>query len=98
MNKTVLITGTSSGYGKATAQLFLDRGWNVVAAMRRPKPDIFGPQDERLKVFPLDVTDSDNVRNAIAEAISAFGTIDVAVNNAGRCRGCFRGHTHGHRA
>jgi len=83
MNKTVLITGTSSGYGKATAQLFLDRGWNVVATMRQPKPDIFGPQDERLKVFPLDVTDSDNVRNAIAEAISAFGTIDVAVNNAG---------------
>src|SRR5215831_8725925 len=83
MNKTVLITGASSGYGKATAQLFFDRGWNVVATMRLPKPDIFGPPDERLKVFPLDVTDSDSIRNAIARAISAFGTIDVAVNNAG---------------
>jgi NAD(P)-dependent dehydrogenase (short-subunit alcohol dehydrogenase family) len=83
MNKTVLITGTSSGYGKATAQLFLDRGWNVVATMRQPKPDIFGPQDKRLRVLPLDVTDSDNLSNAIAEAISAFGTIDVVVNNAG---------------
>lgn len=83
MNKTVLITGTSSGYGKATAQLFLDRGWNVVATMRRPKQDIFGPQDERLRVFPLDVTDLDSVSNTIAEAISAFGTIDVVVNNAG---------------
>src|SRR5215471_9265269 len=83
MNKTVLITGTSSGYGKATAQLFFDRGWNVVATMRQPKPDIFGPQDARLQVLPLNVTDSDNVRNAIAGAISMFGTIDVIVNNAG---------------
>jgi NAD(P)-dependent dehydrogenase (short-subunit alcohol dehydrogenase family) len=33
--KTVLITGTSSGFGKTTAQLFLDNGWNVVATMRR---------------------------------------------------------------
>jgi NAD(P)-dependent dehydrogenase (short-subunit alcohol dehydrogenase family) len=83
MNKTVLITGTSSGYGKATAQLFLDRGWNVVATMRRPKPDIFGPRHERLQALPLDVTDSDNVRSVIAEALSVFGKIDVLVNNAG---------------
>jgi NAD(P)-dependent dehydrogenase (short-subunit alcohol dehydrogenase family) len=40
MNETVLITGASSGYGKATAELFLERGWNVVATMRKPKPDI----------------------------------------------------------
>lgn len=32
----------ASGYGKATAELFLERGWNVVATMRQPKPDIFG--------------------------------------------------------
>ena len=36
MTRTILITGTSSGYGKATAELFLERGWNVVATMRRP--------------------------------------------------------------
>jgi NAD(P)-dependent dehydrogenase (short-subunit alcohol dehydrogenase family) len=83
MNKTVLITGTSSGYGKATAQLFLDRGWNVVATMRRPRPDIFGPRHERLKVLPLDVTDSNSVRDVIAEALAVFGRIDVLVNNAG---------------
>ena len=83
MNQTVLITGTSSGYGKATAELFLDRGWNVVATMRQPKPDIFGSQSDRLKVLPLDVTDSGSVSKAIAEAISTFGTIDVLVNNAG---------------
>ena len=83
MNQTVLITGTSSGYGKATAELFLDRGWNVVATMRQPKPEIFGSQSDRLKVLPLDVTDSGSVSKAIAEAISTFGTIDVLVNNAG---------------
>jgi NAD(P)-dependent dehydrogenase (short-subunit alcohol dehydrogenase family) len=83
MNQTVLITGTSSGYGKATAELFLDRGWNVVASMRQPRPEIFGTQSDRLKVLPLDVTDSGSVSNAIAEAISTFGSIDVLVNNAG---------------
>jgi NAD(P)-dependent dehydrogenase (short-subunit alcohol dehydrogenase family) len=83
MNQTVLITGTSSGYGKATAELFLDRGWNVVATMRQPKPDIFGSQSDRLKVVPLDVTNSGSVNKAIAEAVSTFGTIDVLVNNAG---------------
>ncbi len=83
MNQTVLITGTSSGYGKATAELFLDRGWNVVATMRQPKPDIFGSQSDRLKVLPLDVTNSGSVIKAIAEATSTFGAIDVLVNNAG---------------
>ena len=83
MNKTVLVTGTSSGYGKATAQLFLDRGWNVVATMRQPRPEVFGSQNDRLKVLSLDVTNSESVRNAIGEAVAAFGAIDVIVNNAG---------------
>jgi len=83
MNKTVLITGTSSGYGKATAQLFLDRGWNVVATMRQPRQDMFGSQNDRLKVLSLDVTNSESVRKAIDDAIAAFGAIDVIVNNAG---------------
>ena len=83
MKQTVLITGTSSGYGKAIAELFLDRGWNVVATMRQPKPEIFGSQSDRLKVLPLDVTNSGSVSKAIALAISIFGAIDVLVNNAG---------------
>jgi len=41
MAQTVLITGTSSGYGKAMAEFFLDRGWNVLASMRRPDPAVF---------------------------------------------------------
>lgn len=83
MNKTVLITGTSSGYGKATAQLFLDRGWNVAATMRQPQPEVFGPHNDRLRVLPLDVTKVESIRNAIGAAIAAFGAIDAIVNNAG---------------
>lgn len=83
MTKTILITGTSSGYGKATAALFLDRGWNVLATMRRPDPSVFGPSPDRLKLLPLDVTDGASIGKAIADGVAAFGAIDVLVNNAG---------------
>jgi len=82
MTKTILITGTSSGYGKAAAELFLDKGWNVIAAMRRPDTSVFAAS-ERLKVVKLDVTDHTGIGTAIADGISAFGAIDVLVNNAG---------------
>lgn len=83
MSKTVLITGTSSGYGKAIADLFLDRGWNVLATMRRPDPSVFASGSDRLKVLQLDVTDPDSIGRAIADGVAAFGAIDVLVNNAG---------------
>jgi NAD(P)-dependent dehydrogenase (short-subunit alcohol dehydrogenase family) len=76
--KTVLITGCSSGYGLETARHFLDRGWNVVATMRTPRPDDL-PRSERLRVLALDVTDP----ASIANAVQAAGAIDVLVNNAG---------------
>ncbi|MDQ4409199.1 SDR family oxidoreductase [Rhizobium sp. AN63] len=78
MTKTILITGTSSGYGKATAEHFLSRGWNVVATMRRPDPSLFAETD-RLRVLPLDVTSPES----IAELIGSAGSIDLLVNNAG---------------
>lgn len=82
MTSTVLITGCSSGFGLATAQLFLARGWNVIATMRSPKPELFENSD-RLLMTALDVTDPDSVSNAIAESIVRFKEIDVLVNNAG---------------
>jgi len=75
---TVLITGCSSGFGLETARLFLDRGWNVVATMRKPQPDVL-PSSERLRLLALDITDPDS----IAQAVSDAGPIDVLVNNAG---------------
>ncbi|NKI97968.1 SDR family oxidoreductase [Novosphingobium sp. SG707] len=79
MTKTILITGTSSGYGQATAEHFLAKGWNVVATMRKPDPAVFGGASDRLRILPLDVTSQDSIA-ALAEAA---GPIDVLVNNAG---------------
>jgi NAD(P)-dependent dehydrogenase (short-subunit alcohol dehydrogenase family) len=78
MNKTILITGTSSGYGKATAEHFLSRGWNVIATMRRPDSSLFAETD-RLRLLPLDVTNPES----IATLFESVGRIDVLVNNAG---------------
>jgi NAD(P)-dependent dehydrogenase (short-subunit alcohol dehydrogenase family) len=83
MPRTVLITGASSGYGNATANLFLQHGWNVIATMRRPQPDVFAAGSDRVTVLPLDVTDERSIKNAIATGVAAHGAIDVWVNNAG---------------
>jgi len=79
MTDTILITGTSSGYGKAIAEHFLKDGWNVIATMRRPEAAAFEGETSRLRVLPLDVTDA----ASIASLIKAAGPIDVLVNNAG---------------
>ena len=76
--KTVLITGTSSGYGRATALHFHAQGWNVVATMRTPRPDLL-PASDRLRVIELDVTKPDS----ITAALQAAGPVDALVNNAG---------------
>lgn len=79
---TVLITGCSSGFGKATADFFLAQGWNVIATMRSPQPGLFEAND-RLLVTALDVTQPASVSAALAAGIARFGGIDVLVNNAG---------------
>ncbi|MEV7320674.1 SDR family oxidoreductase [Streptomyces sp. NPDC093970] len=76
--KTVLITGTSSGYGRRTALHFHERGWNVVATMRTPRPDLL-PVSDRLRIVALDVTDP----GSIAAALDTAGPVDALVNNAG---------------
>jgi NAD(P)-dependent dehydrogenase (short-subunit alcohol dehydrogenase family) len=73
----ILITGCSSGFGLETAKFFLGRGWDVVATMRTPNPEVL-PTSDRLQVLPLDVTDAASISRALAEA----GPIDVLVNNA----------------
>jgi NAD(P)-dependent dehydrogenase (short-subunit alcohol dehydrogenase family) len=83
--KTILITGCSSGYGRATAALFLEQGWNVVATMRTPRKKATEEfaESERLHVLQLDVTDRGSIAAAIRDGIAAFGGLDVVVNNAG---------------
>jgi len=83
MNKTIFITGASSGIGQATALYFANEGWNVVATMRSPeKQDILQNTDNVL-VLPLDVENTRDIQSIIDKAISKFGTIDVLLNNAG---------------
>lgn len=80
MTQTILITGASTGIGKAAADLFFERGWNVVATMRTPRNS---RQDPRWLELPLDVTDAASIDAARARALEKFGRIDVVVNNAG---------------
>jgi NAD(P)-dependent dehydrogenase (short-subunit alcohol dehydrogenase family) len=81
-SRTVLITGSSSGIGRATVDSFLDAGWNVAATMRSPSPDYF-PIDGRCIVPRLDVCDRASIDSAMEEAVTHFGRIDAIVNNAG---------------
>ena len=81
--KTVLITGTSSGFGKTAARLFANNGWNVVATMRRPatEKELVGRDD--VLVTRLDVQDRPSIAEAIEVGITHFGRIDALINNAG---------------
>lgn len=79
--KTVLITGTSSGFGAASVHRFAADGWNVVATLRDPAaaPDF----PDTVLVTRLDVQDRASIGTAIAESLARFGRIDALVNNAG---------------
>ncbi len=82
MQKTIFITGASTGLGKATAKLFQSKNWNVIATMRNPEKETELTQLENITLLPLDVTQSDQIKNTVAKAI-ALQNIDVVFNNAG---------------
>jgi NAD(P)-dependent dehydrogenase (short-subunit alcohol dehydrogenase family) len=83
MPKTVLITGSSSGIGRATAAHFAEQGWNVAATMRNPERAAELAGRPNTLVTRLDVTDPTGIRRALDETIARFGAIDALVNNAG---------------
>jgi len=86
MNKTVFITGTNSGFGKATVELFAVKGWRVAATVRdkRRHPDLFHGL-ESVRLYELDVDDFERVETVGAEVLGDFGSVEVVVNNAGYC-------------
>jgi len=83
MKKTIVITGASSGIGKATAKYFAENGWNVAATMRKPENEKELNSLANVKLTSLDVTDKTQVKSAIDQIERDFGQIDVLLNNAG---------------
>ncbi|MFZ5602089.1 MAG: SDR family oxidoreductase [Pseudomonadota bacterium] len=81
--QTVLITGCSSGIGRATALHFQRAGWNVVATMRTPEQETELNRLNNVLLVALDVQDQASVDNALQQALTHFGQIDVLINNAG---------------
>ncbi len=81
--KTILITGSSSGIGKAAARHFAAKGWNVVATMRSPEKETELSQLDNVLVTKLDVEQQATIQEAVKVGIERFGTIDVLLNNAG---------------
>ena len=89
----VLVTGCSSGLGRAAAEAMIERGWTVFASMRDIAKRNAGPARElrewsqgrpgTVEVLELDVTDDRSVAAATATIIERTGRIDVVVNNAG---------------
>ena len=81
--KSIVITGSSSGIGKATAQYFAKQGWRVAETMRKLENETEIDQIENVSIYQLDVTDEASIANATQQILSDFGTVDVVLNNAG---------------
>ena len=80
--KTILITGTSSGIGKAAALLFQKRGWQVAAIMRETDNDSELMKLDNVRCYQVDVRDKEMVESCVQTVINDFGKIDVLLNNA----------------
>src|SRR5215218_3876734 len=89
MNDNVaVVTGASSGIGRATALLFAKNGWNVVAFGRSETELAALRQDARdaegsIKIHLGDVMELSQIDRLVSETVDAFGRIDVLVNAAG---------------
>src|SRR5215813_316921 len=87
MSKTILITGTSTGFGRDTAETLAHAGHRVFASMR----DVAGhnrlpaeaARAKGLDVVEIDVTDDASVERGVASVLERAGRLDVLVNNAG---------------
>lgn len=83
--QTWFVTGASSGFGRAIAEHALEQGHAVVATARDPSriEDLAARAPDRTLAIRLDVTHAGEAEAAVAAAVSAFGRIDVVVDNAG---------------
>jgi NAD(P)-dependent dehydrogenase (short-subunit alcohol dehydrogenase family) len=81
-SKAALVTGCSSGIGRATVEELLARGWTVYATARRPD-SIADLEAKGAKTLALDVTDEESMEAAVKHVTETEGAIGVLVNNAG---------------
>ena len=81
--KIVLITGCSSGIGRALCEEYLNKGFKVYASARKIQSLEDLPDNERLKKIALDVNNASSIHNAIAHIKQDHNNLDVLINNAG---------------
>lgn len=82
MKKTVLITGASSGIGKATTELLLVKGFNLVV-LSRNIDKISLPASDNLLLISADVRNYEDAKTVVEKTITKFGSLDILINNAG---------------
>lgn len=82
MQKTIFITGASSGLGKMTAKLFQSKGWQVIATMRNPEKETELGNLENVILLPLDVSNSEQINQTVKKVTDSY-SVDVVMNNAG---------------
>ena len=93
LNKTVLITGASSGIGKSCAYKFAEQKANLILVARRKErllelqSDLEKKFNVKILILELDVRDKTKVDEILANIPESFSTIDILVNNAGLARG-----------
>ena len=86
VSKAVLITGCSTGIGRATAERLADRGWTVYATARRVE-SIQDLEARGCRLLALDVNDEESMSSAVRAVEEAEGAVGVLVNNAGYSQG-----------
>lgn len=81
--KTVIVTGASQGIGAAVANLFVERGYNVVASSRRISQKNELQRSDNLALVDGDIAHAATAEKIVATALKRFGAVDALVNNAG---------------
>ena len=79
MSKVVLITGGSSGIGKAIGEFLFHKGFTVYGTSRNPEKII----NSLFPLIALDVRNTESIATAVAKVIALSGNLDVVINNAG---------------
>ena len=84
-NRVAIVTGASSGIGRATAELLIERGARVAAFARSAGKlkSLARKYDDRMLAVPGDVSDVESVERLFAQTESRFGRCDILINNAG---------------